>query len=196
MEKSRRKNLKHSNSEKLRVIELYEQGYGSTSISNDLQISTTVVKTWIRLYQSQGLSGFDKQPNRLLSIELKEQVVRDVLNKFLSFPTVALKYHISQSTAYQWVELVKREGFSSLKETKTGRPTTVMGRPKKKQSESRKLSDCFHFEHALFSQIRQFRTIEFMATTLNYLIYYFLFLSNKQLLLPQLSIKKLMTDYL
>lgn len=90
----------------------------------------------IRLYQSCGVSGFDKQPNRLLSIEFKEQVVRDVLNNSLSFSTVALKYHISQSTAYQWVQRVKQEGFSSLKETKRGRPTTAMGRPKKKQPET------------------------------------------------------------
>ena len=136
MEKTRRKNLKHSYSDKMGVIKLYEQGFGSTTISRDLQISKTVVKSWIRIYQSHGISGFDKQPNKLLSIELKEQVVRDVLNKFLSFPTVALKYQISQSTAYRWVQLVKQQGFSSLKDTTRGRPTTVMGRPKKKQPET------------------------------------------------------------
>lgn len=136
MEKTKRKNLKHSYSDKLGVIELYEQGYGSRTISRDLHISDTVVETWLRIYRSKGLSGFEKHPTKLLSIELKEQVVRDVLNKFLSFPTVALKYQISQSTAYRWVQLVKQEGFSSLKETTQGRPTTVMGRPKKKQPET------------------------------------------------------------
>lgn len=136
MKKTKRKNLKHSYSDKLGVIELYEQGYGSRSISKELHISDTVVETWLRIYRSKGLSGFDKQPNKLFSTEFKELVVRDVLNNCLSFPTVALKYQISQSTAYKWVQLVKQEGFSSLNNTTRGRPTTVMGRPKKKQPET------------------------------------------------------------
>jgi transposase len=136
MDKTRRKNLKHSYSEKLKVVELYNQGLGSRLISRELHIPETVVKTWLGIYRSHGLLGFEKQPNKLLSVELKEQVVRDVLNKFLSYPTVALKYQISQSTAYQWVQLVKQEGFSSLKEIKRGRPTIAMGRPKKKQPET------------------------------------------------------------
>lgn len=135
MEKSK-KNRHHSYADKMGVIKLYQQGNGSTAISNDLHICRTVVKTWIRLYQSYGVSGFDKQPNKHYSISFKEQVVRDVLDNYLSYPSVALKYHISQSTAYQWVQLVKQEGFSSLKVTKQGRPTTAMGRPKKKQPET------------------------------------------------------------
>ena len=43
MEKVKRKNLKHSFSEKNRVVDLYNQGYGSTSISKELHISDTVV---------------------------------------------------------------------------------------------------------------------------------------------------------
>lgn len=72
MEKAKRKNLKHSYSDKLGVIELYEQGYGSRSISKELHISDTVVETWLRIYRSKGPSGFDKQPNKLLSTEFKE----------------------------------------------------------------------------------------------------------------------------
>jgi transposase len=135
MEK-RRINRHYSNSDKMGVIKLYQQGYGSTTISNDVQICRTVVKAWIRLYESYGVSGFDKRPNEHYSISFKEQVVRDVLDYYLSYPSVALKYHISQSTAYQWVQLVKQEGFWSLKVTKQGRPTTAMGRPKKKQPET------------------------------------------------------------
>ena len=136
MEKVKRKNLKHSFSEKKRVVDLYNQGSGSTSISKEMQISDTVVETWLRIYRSIGLSGLEKHPNRILDVELKQSVVRDVLNKCLSFQTVALKYEISPSMAYRWVQLVKQGGFSSLKETKRGRPTTVMGRPKKKQPET------------------------------------------------------------
>jgi Putative ATPase subunit of terminase (gpP-like)./Transposase. len=136
MEIRKRKNQKHSYSEKLRVVALYNRGYGSTSISKELQISVTVVKTWLRIYQIQGLTGLDKHPKKLFSIEFKELVVRDVLNHCLSFESVALKHAISPSTVYQWVRQVKQEGFNSLEDTKQGRPLKLMGRPKKKQPET------------------------------------------------------------
>jgi transposase-like protein len=136
MEKIRRKNLKHSYSDKIKVVELYKQGYGSTSISKLLHISETLVVTWLRIYRAKGVLGFAKPAKQILSIDLKEQVVRDVLENLLSFPSVALKYGISQSAAYQWVKLVKEEGFSSLKLTQQGRPPKDMGRPKKKHPET------------------------------------------------------------
>jgi transposase len=136
MEKLKRKNLKHSYSDKMSVLKLYNKGYGSTHISKELHICDTVVQTWLRIYRSKGVCGFDKQPTQRLSTDLKEQVVLDVLNNSLSFQSVALKYGISQSSAYQWVKLVKQEGFSSLKEIKLGRPVKIMGRPKKKQPET------------------------------------------------------------
>jgi transposase len=136
MEKIRRKNLKHSYSDKIKVVELYKQGYGSTSISKLLHISETLVVTWLRIYRAKGVLGFAKPAKQILSIDLKEQVVRDVLENLLSFPSVALKYGISQSCAYQWVQQVRQGGFSSLKETQKGRPAKDMGRPKKKEPET------------------------------------------------------------
>lgn len=135
MGKIKRKNLKHIYSEKMKVVELYNQGYDSSHISKMLNISVTVVKTWLCIYRSKRVVGFKKAPKPLLSVDLKEQVERDVLENLLSFPSVALKYGISQSAAYQWVKLVKEEGFSSLKLTQQGRPQD-MGRPKKKQPET------------------------------------------------------------
>lgn len=120
----------------MQVVALYNRGYGSTSISKELQISVTVVKTWLRIYQIQGIRGLEKQSRKLFSIEFKELVVRAVLNNCLSFELAALRYGISPSTAYQWVQQVKQEGFSSLKETIQGRPAKLMGRPKKKQPET------------------------------------------------------------
>ncbi len=136
MGKIRRKNLKHNYSDKIKVVELYKQGYGSTSISKLLHISDTVIETWLRVYRAKGVLGFEKPPKQILSIDLKEQVVRDVLENLLSFPSVALKYGISQSAAYQWVNLVKDKGFSSLKVTQQGCAPKDMGRPKKKQPET------------------------------------------------------------
>lgn len=136
MAKIERKYLRHSYSEKMKVVELYNQGYGNIIISRKLKISTATVKTWLRIYRGKGLLGFERQPNKSLTIDLKESVVRDVLENLLSFPSVALKYGISYSTAYNWAQQVKQEGFNSLKETKRGRPAKDMGRLKKKEPET------------------------------------------------------------
>lgn len=58
---------------------MYKQGNGSTSISKALQISESVVEGWLRVYRAKGVLGFEKPPKQQLSIDLKEQVVRDVL---------------------------------------------------------------------------------------------------------------------
>jgi transposase-like protein len=99
MENFKRKNHRHGDSEKQRVVDLYEQGLGYKVISRELEISSAVVQTWLRVYRKKGISGFVKQPFKVLSVELKESVVRDVLNNLLSFPSVALKYGISPSSA-------------------------------------------------------------------------------------------------
>ena len=77
MEKIRRKKLKHSYSDK--VVELYKQGYGSTRISKLLHIGDTVVETWLRIYRAKGIMVFEKPTKQILRIDLKEQVVPDVL---------------------------------------------------------------------------------------------------------------------
>ena len=161
METSKRKNQRYSYADKLQVIELYEKGYGSTKISRELQICITVVKIWIRMYQHYGISVFTKQPNKKLSVELKKQIVQDVLNKLLSYQTVALKYHIGQSTAYNLVQLVKKEGFSALKGKKRGRPKTVMGRPKKKQPETEleKLEEELRYLRAENAYLKKVKTL-------------------------------------
>ena len=161
METFKRKNQKHIYSEKMKVVDLYTQGYGSTSISKELSINESVVEIWLRLYRSKGLSGFEKHPRRSYSIDLKESVVRDVLNNCLSFPSVALKYAIDQSTAFRWVQLVKEEGFSSLKETKQGRPTNEMGRPKKKppETEIEKLEEELRYLRAENAYLKKVRAL-------------------------------------
>ena len=136
MENRKLTNQKHSFSEKIKVIELSNQGYGYRSISKLLGINPSVVKIWLRIYREKGFLGLEKKANKTLSIKLKEEVVRDVLNNCLSYPTVSLKHGISQSAAYQWVQIVKESGFSSLKETRQGRSPKHMGRPKKKQPET------------------------------------------------------------
>ena len=133
---STRKNRKHSLSEKLQVIELYQSGYGSVTISKQLGIEDSIVSRWIRVYQSDGFSGFDKRVHTQIPAELKQQAVKEVLENSLSFETVALKYKVSISAVYSWVQRVKQYGYPALTTIKRGRPNKNMGRPKNKEPET------------------------------------------------------------
>ncbi len=49
---------------------------------------------------------------------------------------VALKYQVSISAVYTWTQKVKLDGYIALSSIKKGRPSNVMGRPKKKEPET------------------------------------------------------------
>jgi transposase len=163
----KRKNRKHSLSEKLEVIANYQSGYGSTTISRQRGIAESLVASWIRVYQAHGIKGLEKQPHKIISAAIKQQAVREIFDKNLSFETVALKYHVSISTIYSWYQRVKEHGYTSLLTIKQGRPTKFMGRPKKKQPETEleKLEEELRYlraENALLKKLKALEEEPFM----------------------------------
>lgn len=68
---AKRKNRKHSLSEKLKAIELYKSGYGNTIIGRRLNIEASSVKYWIRVYKNKGCLGLEKQSYNQIKRETK-----------------------------------------------------------------------------------------------------------------------------
>lgn len=158
----KRKNRKHSLSEKLEVINDYRSGYGCTTISNKRKIAESLVNRWIRVYQAHGIKGLEKQPRIIISAEIKQQAVREIFDKCLSFETVALKYHVSISAIYSWCQRVKEHGYASLLTIKQGRPNIIMGRPKKKQPETEleKLQEELRYLRAENALLKKLKALE------------------------------------
>ena len=156
-----RKNRKHSLSEKLKAVELYDSGYGSTTISKRLMIPRCMINRWIRVYLVNGVSGLDNRKQSQLSSELKQHVVKDVLEKSLSFESVALKYHISISAVYSWTQQVKKQGYEILSQIKRGRPANDMGRHKQKQPETEleKLQEELRYLRAENAYLKKLRAL-------------------------------------
>ena len=157
-----RKNRKHSLSEKLKVVELYQSGYGSTTIGRNLNIEKSLVTQWIRVYRKFGVSELEKKPYTQLSTELKEQAVREVLEKSLSFEAVALKYTVSKYAVHSWFCNVKSNGYESLGDIKmSGRPPKDMGRPKKKvpETEVEKLQEELRYLKAENAYLKKLRAL-------------------------------------
>ena len=159
---TKRKNRKHSLSEKLKVVEYYKTGYGCTTISKEMNISETIVQRWITTYRTLGVSGFKKQRASRLSASIKMEIVRDVLEKSLSFQVAGLKYNVSETAVYRWVSKVKTGGYSALAQTKQlGRPVKDMGRPKKKQPETEieKLQEELRYLRAENAYLKKLRAL-------------------------------------
>jgi transposase len=157
----KRKNRKHSLSEKLKVVELYQSGYGCTVIGRRLKIAESLVKYWIRAYRIHGVLGLEKRlPSPLIS-ELKEQAVRDVLEKSLSFELVAINHNVSVSAVRSWTQQVKSQGYETLTQIKQGRPSKDMGRPRKKQPETEleKLQEELRYLRAENAYLKKLRAL-------------------------------------
>ncbi|MGE0078422.1 MAG: transposase [Bacteroidales bacterium] len=163
----KRKNRKHSLSEKIEVIKDYQSGYGSTTISNRRKIADSLIKRWIRTYQAHGIEGLQKQSRATISAHIKQQAVKEIIEECLSFETVALKYHVSISAVYSWFQRVKEHGYASLLTIKQGRPTELMGRPKKKQPETEleKLQAELRYLRAENALLKKLKALEEERTT-------------------------------
>lgn len=152
---------KQSLSKKLKVIDLYQSGLGSSTISKNLKISTSYVKELIQKFNSYGIEGLQQQKQSSLSHDIKIQVVKDVLEKSLSYPEVALKYKISKFAAYSWTQQVRIDGYESLNNIKKGRPRNYMGKPKKKQVETdqEKLQKEVHYLRAENAYLKKLKAL-------------------------------------
>lgn len=126
-------------STKLKVVELYMQGYGSSTISRQLCVEESTVLRWINKYNALGESALSKQPNVRATPEFKIKLVREILEKSLSCQRVALKYGVSISAVDSWLRNVRANGYASLYLSKRkGRPPKIMprGRPKRQEPQT------------------------------------------------------------
>ncbi len=90
----------HSLSEKLAVIGLYESGYCSTAIGEQLHLCARDVRRRLSRYRAHGIGALS---NNLTSAAFKASVVSEVFEKSLSCAQVALKSGVSESAVYSWV---------------------------------------------------------------------------------------------
>ncbi len=88
-------------------------------ISNDLNVDTSTVLFWVKMYEEHGPSVFDDKPsNKSYSKELKMKVINEYLNGEDSFLDLAVKHNISsKSIVLNWVKL-----YNSGKEIKDYNP--------------------------------------------------------------------------
>lgn len=135
---AKRKLRKHGVEIRLKAVELHNQGDGIRTISTKLSVSKAIIEHWLNLFKAEGIAGLTiRKNNNQISSDLKQELVYEVLENKLSKSKASLRYHVSITSIYVWVNKVKKHGYSSLAQnTSIEKKTKNMGSPKKKEPET------------------------------------------------------------
>ena len=107
-------------------------------------------------------SALVKKKNIRADGALKEQIVRDIQENFLTLYEASVKYDVSINRLSVWLRAVREKGYTALYEyKKPGRLPKDMGRPKKKKPEEmtelerlRYENERLRAENALLKKVR------------------------------------------
>jgi len=128
---------KHSFEAKLNLVSQVKSGLPLKLVARKYELEAKMLRHWVGLYDKYGESGLEKRLPIRATGEVKEQIVRQILENGLSLPQAALRYAVSEHALKTWIKVVKFRGYSALSEPKNpGRPLKIMGRPKKKMPQT------------------------------------------------------------
>jgi transposase len=83
--------MKHSYEKKLNIVFQVLKGRPIRRLSLDLHIQERMILEWVRKYNLSGESGLHKQPNIRATPEMKEEIVRLVIENSLPLPQLILR---------------------------------------------------------------------------------------------------------
>src|ERR1700744_6084369 len=93
--------------QKLEVVSQVRKGKPILRISRERHIREGMILEWVRKYDLYGESGLLKQPKVKATPDLKEEVVRLVIEKGVPLTQVVLEYKVSKTALEHWVRSVR-----------------------------------------------------------------------------------------
>ena len=126
--------MRSSFEERLYIVSQSKAGEPICKLSREYGYHPDKILEWVRKYDLYGEDGVCKRSNIKASGALKEELVRQILEKGVPLRQVLVTSLVSRSALESWVSKVRKYGYSALYESKTrGRPKkTPMARPKKR----------------------------------------------------------------
>ena len=108
--------------DKLKIIELYKDGFSISKISKQFKVSECIIKKIERQYREHGIASFkEKEKNSKYPVTFKMEIIQRVLDGE-SISSIAAELCISRGMMYSWLNKYKELGYNSLIEKKKGRP--------------------------------------------------------------------------
>ena len=128
------KRNKHTSEDRLKYMEMLEDGYSINYIHDHYGIDDTLLSCLWEKYQIEGPSALVKKKSCHLTAEEKLEVIADYEKKHLPLSDIMLIRGVSASAIWSWRKLYAAGGKEALCKP-IGRPRKDMGRPKKKKPE-------------------------------------------------------------
>lgn len=129
--------MKHTFEEKLQIVSQVKNGKPIRHLACAHHIHEKMILEWVHKYDLLGESGLHKRPNIRATPEVKEEIVRQVIEKMIPLSHIVLQYGVSRTTLESWVRIARSEGYQALHhQKKRGRPPKDMGRPKKREPQT------------------------------------------------------------
>ena len=101
---------KHSFEEKLNLVIQAKNGQPLYLLSHTNHLDAKILREWVYKYDLYGEQGLYKQHNINSTPDLREEVVKLIIEKSITLPQVVLQYGISASTLKNWVKIAKTKG--------------------------------------------------------------------------------------
>jgi transposase len=122
---------KHSFETKLNLVSKLKNGVPFRELSQSYQIDMMMLREWVRKYDLHGEQGLKKQSSARTTGQIKEALVRKVVEELIPLPLVTLEYEVSRSALKSWIRLVKQHGYTILyQQNIRGRPPANMRKSK------------------------------------------------------------------
>lgn len=130
--------MRRSFEEKLSIVAQAKAGKPIRRLSREHGLHEDKILEWVRKYDMYGEDGLKKQPKTRATGELKEGLVRLVLEKGVSLAQIVVQHRVSRTAIEGWVRQVRQHGYDVLHiEKPRGRPPKgSMARPKKKEPQT------------------------------------------------------------
>ncbi len=115
---------KYTVDDKLKAVERYLTSKESyQTIAESMGTVKSSVITWVKLFEAQGIEGFNKDYTSYSS-QFKLDVLNFMNETGASLRETASTFNISSpGTIYKWDQLLKTEGLGALEPKKKGRPS-------------------------------------------------------------------------
>ena len=118
--------------DKLKIIELRQQGYSYEMIGKQFKVRDSTIKIIWYCYKEHEVEGIIHPPkNRIYSAELKLEIINKVFQGE-SKTSLAAKYNLAgPGTIVLWMKKYEELGYNGLESKPKGRPKSMPRKPKK-----------------------------------------------------------------
>jgi len=123
------------------VVKVLECNCSISSYSNELGVSKSLLKRWVKYYVQYGPKGLIRTNNRIYDVKFKLKVLQFISVNSLSVKQACLKFNVgAESSILNWQHAYEKSGILGLENKPRGRPKIMSNNKDKKRKSDKVLT--------------------------------------------------------